>query len=120
MSNDDTQKEELVDPEFEYWKRVPAPIRYTMLGHYFATRKTRWLVAFSSYGLAYLGIGIAIFAIIMNFTDTKKAMDIFKQSAWVFTAACGLFCIGGVASYRFHVALGTGVMFLLFLFFHFL
>ena len=117
-ADQDYEGNRIVDPEWEYWRRVPAPLRNTMLGHYLASRHSRWLVALFSYGLAYTAILVTILAVFLNMDDVGHAMAILKQSAWVITGACGLFTVGGLASGRLHIAIGTGVAFLLFLFFH--
>lgn len=120
--NDNSDQEnngyEIVDPEWEYWRSVPAPLRNTMLGHYLASRQSRWLVAFFSYAIAYLAILVTILAVFLNMSDAGHAMAILKQSAWVIMGACGLFTVGSFVSGRLHIAIGTGAAFLLFLFFH--
>lgn len=118
MNDNADQDYEVVDAEWEYWRKVPAPLRNTMLGHYLASRQSRWLVAFLSYAFANIAIFVTILAVFLNMDNVGHAMAILKQSAWVIMGACGLFTVGSLACGRLHVAIGTGATFFLFLFFH--
>lgn len=118
MNDNADQDYEIIDPEWEYWRKVPVPLRHTMLGHYRASGQSRWLLAFICYAVAYTAIFVTIIAVLMNMDDVGHAMGILKRCAWVIMGACGLFAVGGFACGRLHIAISTGAAFLLFLFFH--
>ncbi len=106
------------DREAAYWRRVPAPLHYTMLGHYLASNQDRWLLAFATYAISYIAIFVMFVIVVSHYDNPGKAMAIFEKSKLVLTAVCFLLSIGSFASYRFKVAFGTGIAFLLFLFVH--
>lgn len=116
--NNESHQDEYVDPEVKYWSSVRAPLRGTLLGHYFASNQPRWLIAFSCYLLGYFFVAFIFYYVYSNLSDTQLAVSTLKNSAWMVTLSCALFAIGGYASDRLHIALAMSLAFFLFLFIH--
>lgn len=116
MYPDDNDQE--LNTDDEYWSKVPIAVRGTMVGHYIASRQSRWLIAIFCYGAAYVGIGILLILAFSNIRDPGEATHILNKGRWVLVAASALICVGSISAERINVGFLSGVLcFLMFIVF---